>query len=446
MQEKTKSIYYLGGKGAFTSEIKKVIDELTIKKNGRICDLFSGSGVVGHYLSRTNPVTTVDIQEYSRVLSSAYFNLSFVDFDKIELMLESILSSELFNHLYKYLNVLIEYEIKAIEKSKIGDFDDLLEIIEGVPLIANEEESDLHTVYDLLKRDCQLGLLNSGIDLTKNTTTLRYFGGIYFSYYQSLILDMILGLSDKVDDNEKDFVVALALCSASTLVNTIGKQFAQPLRPRNKDGSVKKNIHTLVSKDRILDPVKIAINWLNKYRSYTLSGVNSNSKALRMDYLSAIRNYGHQFSVVYADPPYTRDHYSRFYHVLETMALRDEPQISVTTRAGKVSLSRGIYREIRHQSPFCIRSKAIPAFEDLFCACRDNGLPLVLSYSPHEEGDGTHPRVVSTKNIIESASAYFNDITVIPVDGITHNKFNKRELELDKRHTAEILIKCDRPK
>ena len=33
---------------------------------------------------------------------------------------------------------------------------------------------------------------------------------------------------------------------------------------------------------------------------------------------------------VYADPPYTRDHYSRFYHVLETLALRDDPRFRLT--------------------------------------------------------------------------------------------------------------------
>ena len=30
-------------------------------------------------------------------------------------------------------------------------------------------------------------------------------------------------------------------------------------------------------------------------------------------------------SVVYADPPYTRDHYSRYYHLLDTLLLYDYP-------------------------------------------------------------------------------------------------------------------------
>jgi adenine-specific DNA methylase len=146
--------------------------------------------------------------------------------------------------------------------------------------------------------------------------------------------------------------------------------------------------------------------------------------------------------VLYADPPYTRDHYSRFYHVLETMCLRDDPPISRVTKGGSRAVSRGSYREDRHQSPFCIRSAAPAAFEALFAAARRRDLPLALSYSPHEAGDGTHPRVVSSIQIIEIARSYYERVECMVIDGAAHNKLNRGDLKLKTREHAEILVKC----
>ena len=42
-----------------------------------------------------------------------------------------------------------------------------------------------------------------------------------------------------------------------------------------------------------------------------------------MDFRQALQNLDDDVRVIYADPPYTRDHYSRFYHGLETLSLRD---------------------------------------------------------------------------------------------------------------------------
>lgn len=434
-----KPIYYLGAKNSFLSEIKTIINSIK-KESGPVCDLFSGSGVVGNYLSQFYPVTTVDIQEYSKVISSALFQSSNANIEKIRKDIEDLHLNAEFHEIYECIRPLCEYERRSIDNISHGNVDDIVEIVESYPLVAGLSSSNNRSLFSKLQKECNLHLKEKGLDSPHLTTTLRYFGGVYFSYYQAFILDMILHLSDRSDDDCKDFIKAIALSSASTIVNTVGKQFAQPIRPRNKDGSIKKNLNSLISRDRNLDPIKIAISWLEKYKLNTIYNYTSN--ALRMDYKEALRVYGKKFSVVYADPPYTRDHYSRFYHVLETMSLRDEPVITTSTRHGIKELSRGFYREERHQSPFCIRSLAPNAFDNLFKSTSSCNTPLVLSYSPHEEGDGTHPRVVSTKNLIELASAHYPKVEVIPVEGITHNKFNKRDLMLEQRKIAEVFLKC----
>ena len=145
---------------------------------------------------------------------------------------------------------------------------------------------------------------------------------------------------------------------------------------------------------------------------------------------------------VYADPPYTRDHYSRFYHVLETIALDDVPEISTVKIRGTTHVSNGIYRKDRHQSPFCIRSKAPKAFEEMFKAISASGRNLLLSYSPYDETKESHPRVVTISQLMAWASDYFNNVEVVSAGHFTHNKLNSTEHFLESSDEAEILIVC----
>lgn len=68
-----RPIHYLGSKLRILDTIGGAVDSVS-PGNGRICDLFSGSGTVSRYFAHTRPVTAVDIQEYSRVLCSAVLN------------------------------------------------------------------------------------------------------------------------------------------------------------------------------------------------------------------------------------------------------------------------------------------------------------------------------------------------------------------------------------
>lgn len=74
--------------------------------------------------------------------------------------------------------------------------------------------------------------------------------------------------------------------------------------------------------------------------------------------------------VVYADPPYTRDHYSRMYHVLETLYLYDYPD----------SLGVGRTRSGRVKSAFSIKNEALSAFKGLLDMSAGRGARIVISY------------------------------------------------------------------
>ncbi|VVB57041.1 D12 class N6 adenine-specific DNA methyltransferase [uncultured archaeon] len=60
--------------------------------------------------------------------------------------------------------------------------------------------------------------------------------------------------------------------------------------------------------------------------------------------------------VLYLDPPYNQRQYPPYYHILETISLGDEPDIYGKT-------GRRPYKE--KLSPFCVRTKAAAAFENI---------------------------------------------------------------------------------
>ena len=436
-----RPIYYLGCKNSFTSAIKRAIDDVD-PSGGRLVDLFSGTGSVGAALGATREVTTVDVQEYSRVLCSAVLNPPILSQSEIKSVVARALRDETSKQLLWCLQPLIKHERECIDAAVIGDFNALVELLESPPLAvqATSEAKSPSRRLDNAACESLRRLHETGLSQSAATTVSRHFGGLYFSFMQAVMLDAVLSVANSSDEQNRNALKAAALSTASQIVNTVGKQFAQPIQPRNKSGEVKPSLLKVVQRDRSLDALELYQTWLGKYA--VLQKAIGKPQFLRQDYLEALAQYGSTFSVVYADPPYTRDHYSRFYHVLETMCLRDNPAISQVMKEGSLVPSRGAYREDRHQSDFCIRSTAPAAFESLFRAAREHDLPLVLSYSPHEADDGTHPRVVSMSQIIELANQHYNRVEIYAVNGVTHNLLNRSGLKLKTRDQAEVILTC----
>ena len=436
-----RPIYYLGCKNEFTSAIKAAVDEVD-PSGGRLGDLFAGTGAVAAALSPYREVLTSDIQEYSRVLCSAVLNPSKLPCSDVSILLRHV-ASRADLHLTEWcFQPLIAYEQKCLEEAEKGSPNSLVELLEAEPIAAWElSVRDMDSAFSIASGEVVSRLKHSNLWSSPNTTVSRLFGGVYFSYRQAVELDLLLAqASDSRSD--RDTLVAAALSTASVLVNTVGKQFAQPIRPRNKFGSIKSGLVEVVRRDRSMNTFDTYEIWLNKY--IRLHSSPNEALCFRQDYLSAIKHHASGLSVLYADPPYTRDHYSRFYHVLETMCLRDNPDFSKVTKNGKIGISRGLYRDDRHQSDFCIRSLAPNAFNALFLQAHESGLPLVVSYSPHEAGDGTHPRVVSMEQIIHMANQHYKRVEIVTITGSTHNNLNRTGLKLKEREHAEILLKCYR--
>lgn len=428
-----RTLNYLGSKLRLLDFIEENVCKITPDDAG-VCDLFSGSGCVSYKLSKLYPVTACDIQNYSRVICNSLLKPNALTKESAIKIVSEIKNKKPL--LVDAFTQLIDMEAEAIKNKNLELLTDIVE--QGSLEVFNLEktESKLSSVQsqvlDKLKK------YNLG---GKKSLISRYYGGVYFSYLQAVQIDTIMDLirhySNTADQN---ILLAALLSTVSDISCTVGKHFAQPIKARDSKGNIKPLVYNKALKDKTLDVILLYEDWLNKY--VNLPKGQHHNTILQGDYMDCLKTLPHNVKTIYADPPYTRDHYSRFYHVLETIALDDVPEISTVKTHGKERISNGIYRKDRHQSPFCIRSKAPKAFEDMFKLISSSQRNLLLSYSPYDETKTSHPRVVTINQLITLASKYFNNVEVVSAGHFTHNKLNSTEHFLESSDEAEMLIIC----
>ena len=437
-----RPIHYLGSKLRIIDAIKDAVNRID-PSHQPVCDLFAGSGTVSLALSQTRPTTAVDIQEYSRVLCSALLQPPNLYTTDLPILFHQARDSRHAEMLSWATGPLVAHEASCIKQARDGRFESLCDLIEhGSPIAfqlgtSTARNPALRKALGEFSRRLQKAKLSDH----PGVLATRYFGGVYFSYAQATALDCLLEAIHKTNPAIQTTLLAAALSTTSDIVNTVGRQFAQPIRPRATDGVPKRHLVAKCCADRELDVFTAYERWFTRYQS--LRPTRKTNEIIRGDFADVLNGDRlKRIKVVYADPPYTRDHYSRYYHVLETICLRDNPEIStVASSAGRVA-SRGIYRLERHQSPFCIKSKAPAAFESLFSGVRRLNASLIVSYSPFVENSKARPRLMTINRLQALARQYFSKVKLESVTGIAHSKLNTTGLNTTISRDAEILLLC----
>ncbi|HEY3552537.1 MAG TPA: DNA adenine methylase [Solirubrobacterales bacterium] len=427
-----RPIQYMGSKARMLDFIRRTVDGVDPSR-GRTVDLFSGSGVVAAELGRRRPVVAVDVQEYARVLASALLSPTHLGGGEIE----ALAASTRERAEVEWLEPLLEYEREAGEAADAGEPEQLCEIVENGSMAALElgEGPAEGALEELLSA-------SSGRAKEERLTLTRHYGGVFFGYAQALLLDCLVAVVREGPASARDTGLAAILGAASECVTSVGSHFAQPLRPRDRQQRPKQTALRAAAQRRRRDPISVFTGLLQRYAKLTASPFEG--EAVQSDYRAFLANEEGPVAAIYADPPYTRDHYSRFYHVLETIARGDEPSVSTVTLGSRTLLSRGLYRVERHQSPFCIRSQAPAAFTELFAGARELEAPLVLSYSPYSSGTAARPepRLLTIEALIELASPHFGEVGVESAGRFSHSRFNSSHLNGEIETEAETLLIC----
>lgn len=429
-----RTLNYLGSKLRLLDFIDENIHHVTGRNLG-VCDLFAGTGCVSYRLSQNYPIYACDIQEYSEVICNALLGEHNVPASLTQTILEAV-TSDFAHTILSAFEPLILKEECAIKECNLEVLSAVIEngSIEVFTLEPQTSvvEKELLSTYSNLKK---YGLLD------KKSLISRYYGGVYFSYRQAVYIDIFLETIEKnVPLKYKNLFLAALLSTASDLANTVGKHFAQPLKVRDTQGHIKKTVYNKALANKTVDIVTLYEKWLRKYIDLPQSKFQN--IVFKGDYLDCLRTLPNNVKTIYADPPYTRDHYSRFYHVLETMTLRDNPILSTVTAHGEVHISNGIYRSDRYQSPFCIKSQAPTAFREMFEFASASNRNLLLSYSPYDVTKKSHPRVVTLEKLTAMAKEFFDDVEIVSAGHFSHNKLNSSEHFLEASDEAEVLVIC----
>ena len=316
MEHNFRTLNYLGSKLRLLDFIEENVLRVAAEGQG-VCDLFAGSGCVSYKLSRHFEVVSCDIQSYSKTICNALLKKYVVSKNDIERFISELKNEK------KLLNSfipVIDIEEEAIETKNL---EILTEILENgsveVYRLENKKTTLCHQLQEVLSN------LKGNELLNEKSLISRYYGGVYFSYRQAVWIDVILeSIHRSVAKENRDLFLAALLSTASDMADTVGKHFAQPIKARDSKGNIKITVYNKALKDKTIDVVSLYRDWLLRYIS--VPRTSHGFCTMQGDYLECLRNLPASIKTVYADPPYTRDHYSRFYHVLETITQRDTPE------------------------------------------------------------------------------------------------------------------------
>lgn len=194
----------------------------------------------------------------------------------------------------------------------------------------------------------------------------RFYAHAYFGLKQSIEIDSLRYAIDRADQSRRDIYLFALLNAVSHCAATPG-HFAQFLVPRDEANT---RYVARIRRRSIRSYFNEALLALNKPRCLDRRA----NRVFRSDATEFVRSLAARARgtrlVIYADPPYSRAQYSRYYHVLETLVLYDYPDAT----------GKGRYRDDRFETDFSRKGKVIGALGNFVEAAAITGSPLFLSY------------------------------------------------------------------
>ena len=238
------------------------------------------------------------------------------------------------------------------------------------PLLVNDAETYSHNLgLALIENNAVRVSAAAAAELAKAGPTppdgyfTRTYADTYFSAAQCRELDALRAGIGRCRDVYRRALYLTALIYAMCYVQSSPGHFAQFLPPD----------HSRVGPLRALSLTRAFIGKCAELESLVLSPYVNRSFGLGWRDLlgGAVAPFG-EVKLVYIDPPYSGEQYSRFYHLLNTVVLNDEPEVEHLAR----------YRTDRFKSAFCYPRRVRGEFRDLFQEVA-NACPqaaVVLSY------------------------------------------------------------------
>ena len=324
---------YMGGKREILPDIGLAVREMGTEASV-FCDLFAGTAIVSYAFSDEFDVVSNDIQTYSSVLGHTYFS-DFSELGDADTIVRQIME-----------------ECESVVDSIHVQFPELsFQYDEGMDFLSMERLENEQ--MSLIHQDFKSGF----------TFFMQSYSGTYWSYEQCLWIDAIRNVAESYSDSRLYYLILSSLMFAMSYCAQSTGHFAQ-FRPLTRDNFKSVLFYRLKSISSLFQKkMKELVHALSHPLPHHF-------RSSSLDYIDCISTLP-PGSLIYADPPYSAVHYSRFYHALETLVRYDHPRLEY----------KGRYREGRYQSPFDQKGCVSRAFRLLFEAVRRQNCHLLLSYS-----------------------------------------------------------------
>jgi adenine-specific DNA-methyltransferase len=349
------NVSYMGTKRRLASAVAEVV---ALAPSGPMLDLFSGMCAVASEVTPARQVWCNDVQRFAAEVAAAFFTSTDGPRSSEELVkrvsVEFLRNVGALNARFVSERSVEMAALDSVDAGRISRTDALSPNIAASSSLACER-----AVLSRFPRRFPYRLF-----------TITFSGG-YFGLSQCIEIDSIRFAVDhllhhRVIGRDQHRWMILALCQAACKVANTTGHFAQFLKVK------KSNVDRFVRQRRR----SVWSEWQDAIRGFRPLGSKTwrrRNRAFKCDALSLLKSLHRtrrKPSVIYADPPYTNDHYSRFYHLYETLVRYDYPE----------AIGIGRYRPDRFRSAFSLRTRVAGQIEQLIESCSVIGAELVLSY------------------------------------------------------------------
>lgn len=419
---------FLGSKLRSVEAITEMTEGL-ISRGGRVADLFSGSSVVSQaFAVRGYKVTSFDALAFCTHAAKATLGVDRQPEESLSNIGRCIVEQAIAYDFNTPFLPWLELERKTLAR---GDGLNLLDLNGSFPQVWRPQGAK-KPLLDLFER-----MLSSAgkPSLVAGPVVATHYAGTYFGLRQALDIDAIRWAIETVEISPWARSAALtALVSASSAaVFSAGKHFAQPhkISPRKN-----LNFHARrILDDRSVDISTIFIESMDELNKVPFD-ISSRHGAEHRSMESLLGEQRHGVDLVYADPPYTAQQYSRFYHIPETLISGLVPDL----QQHRSNTTSGLYPEDRFKSRFCSKREAPNAFQDLVELTSLWGASIIISYAGSPNGKSGNARMVSIDDITDLLrSRGFRDVQVANLDH-NYRQLNRDGLAVDGRNDIEYLI------
>lgn len=426
-----RPMQYLGSKVRSLDAITTVVEELA--PSGVVADPFSGTSVVSQALAANgHRVLASDAMQFA-----ATFGIALLGVGRSSLDFGPILASIPSATEYPWFEAWGSW----VERERQG-----LEELDGLGLIALSLE--LPQVWrPTTQGPVALQLASMARSRGRNALDVgplaaTHYAGTYFGLLQALEIDAIRQAIERmrrrgeIGSWAEAVLLTALLAAASEAAFSAGKHYAQPHAiHRTKDLAFAAG---RILQDRRKDIGSTFRAEVRRLVAAARPGHEGHEVSWAPVESPGIRRWLGRSAVVYADPPYTAQQYSRFYHVPEVLTSYVVPTLQIVG----VEHTRGLYPDGRFKSRYSSKRAAPQAFRDLCEVVSTAGSALVLSYSASVSGSTGNDRMIGLEDLISICRAHFRGRVEVTALDHEYRQFNGGALAFSNRADPEYLITC----